>query len=89
MTAASQIEFNQMHYYQQVPKLWAPTLRRFNYLLKSYVLFSCFFLVLAGIELAAFISFFALLSKSTVIAFTLAVFSHNFFLFCAPTLSFS
>ena len=68
------LSINQVEYQEQVSKLWTPTLKRLSYLLRAYVFFNVIFLLIAGIELAAFISFFALLSQPNVLAATLAVF---------------
>ncbi|MCH9608667.1 MAG: hypothetical protein S4CHLAM45_12480 [Chlamydiales bacterium] len=68
------VTLNQVTYLNQIPKLWSSTLRKFNTLIKSYVFFNLFFLLIAAAELAAFISFFTLMSQSSVLAFTLAIF---------------
>ncbi|MCH9626710.1 MAG: hypothetical protein S4CHLAM2_03380 [Chlamydiales bacterium] len=74
MTTVADATFDKHHYHSQVSRLWTPTLRRFNRLVRASLLFNCFFLLLATIEIGLFLSFFALLSQSTVLAFTLAIF---------------
>lgn len=68
------VTINPAESHQQISKLWTPTIKRLGFLLHAYVFFNLFFLFVAGTELAAFISFFALMSKSSVLAFTLAIF---------------
>ena len=55
-------------------QLWGPMLSNFNSLVRRSVLFNLAFLLIATAEVALFLAFFALLSQSTVLAFTLALF---------------
>lgn len=71
--------FDKHHYHEQVSNLWTPSLRKFNRFIRSFVLFNVFFLLIAGSEIALFLSFFALLSQSTILAFTLAIFFMTLF----------
>lgn len=74
-TASTQpLSFDKQRYLQQVSQLWAPTLRRFNRFITFYTFFNFIFLLIGAGEIALFISFFALLSLSTVLGFTLAIF---------------
>ncbi len=66
--------FDKQHYQTQVSRLWTPTLRSFSRLIRASLFFNLIFLLLATVEIALFLSFFALLSQSTVLAFTLAIF---------------
>ncbi len=68
------ITINPAEYHQHVSKLWSPTIKKLALLIRGYVFFNVFFLIVAGIELAAFISFFTMMSNSSVLAFTLAIF---------------
>lgn len=54
--------------------LWEPIVRKFKRSLRFQDIFNCVFLSIAFVEIALFLSLFALLSRSTVLAFTLAVF---------------
>jgi hypothetical protein len=60
--------------HSQVLRLFAPTMQRFDKLMTSYTFFNIFFLILAGLEVALFLSFFTWLGQSTVLAFALALF---------------
>lgn len=73
MTTA-EFAFDKQQYQTQVCRLWNPTLRKFQGLIRVFVLFNLFFLIVAGFEIALFLSFFALLTHSTVLAFALAIF---------------
>lgn len=67
--------FSNNHFYQeQALPLWEPIVRKFNRSLRLQDLFNCVFLSIAFVEIALFLSLFALLSRSSVLAFTLAVF---------------
>ena len=79
MTTATDTAFDKRHYHEEISKLWTPALRTFNRLIRSYIVFNFIFLIIACAEIACFLSFFALLSKSTVLAFTLAVFFMTLF----------
>lgn len=73
MTTAEAV-FDKHHFQSQVTRLWTPALRRFSRLIRLSLLFNLAFLLLATLEIALFLSFFALLSQSAVLAFTLAIF---------------
>ena len=60
--------------YEQVQRLSSPSLRSLRRLLRTQTLFNSAFFIIGSLEIALFISFFALLSKSTVLAFSLALF---------------
>lgn len=65
-----------LHYQQhqaKFSKLWIPFLQKFDRLITSYTFFNLFFLLLAGVEIACFVSFFTWLSNPSVLAFTLAI----------------
>lgn len=66
--------FDKRHYYEQVGHLWTPTLRHFKRTLTFYVFFNCAFLFLVATEICLFLAFFALLSHSSLLALTLAIF---------------
>ncbi|MFN0065163.1 MAG: tetratricopeptide repeat protein [Chlamydiales bacterium] len=70
----SDIAFNKQHAYAAVQRLWSPTLRSLNRLLRAYIIFNSIFFLIGTVEIGLFISFFALLSQSTVLAFSLALF---------------
>lgn len=78
MTATETV-FDKRHYHRQVSKLWSPLLQKFDRLIRSHVWFNASFLLLALTEVALFLSFFAFLSHSTVLAFTLATFFMTLF----------
>jgi len=59
--------------HEQVQRLSSPSLRSLRRLLRTQTLFNTVFFVIGSVEIALFISFFALLSKSTVLAFSLAL----------------
>jgi hypothetical protein len=73
---------DKQHYHEQISRLWTPALRTLNRQVRSYVIFNLAFLLLAGVEIAFFLSFFALLSQSAVLAFTLAIFFMTLFSYC-------
>lgn len=73
MTTAEAYTQNPLHY-EHMAHLWAPIVRKFNRSLRFHDLFNCIFLSIAFLEIALFLSLFALLSRSTILAFTLAVF---------------
>lgn len=75
----SEATSHQIHSHQQISKLWQPSLGRMHRLMRAFVLFNLVFLILASVELAFFIGFFALLSQSSVLAFTLAIFFLSLF----------
>ncbi len=79
VSSVSEAVFDKEHYHEEISKLWTPALRSFNRLIRSYVIFNLVFLIIVCSEVACFLSFFALLSKSTVLAFTLAIFFMTLF----------
>jgi tetratricopeptide (TPR) repeat protein len=76
---SAEIVFDKKHYQEEISKLWTPALRQFNRLIRNYVLFNLSFLIITCGELVCFLSFFALLSRSSVLAFTLAFFFMTLF----------
>ncbi|MBI3901004.1 MAG: hypothetical protein HY324_02500, partial [Chlamydiia bacterium] len=66
-------------YHEQVSELWTPSLNRLYQLIRSYTLFNFIFLLIGFCELLFFLSFFALMSQSTLLAFTLALFFMTLF----------
>lgn len=72
--STAELPFDKQQYHQQVSRLWSPCMGKFNKQIRSYVLFNFCFLAIATLEIALFLSFFALMSHSTVLAFTLAIF---------------
>ena len=60
--------------FEQVRSLSKETVRSLRRLLRTQTVFNTIFFIVGSIELAFFIAFFALLSKSTVLAFSLALF---------------
>ncbi|MCH9703230.1 MAG: hypothetical protein K0U13_00430, partial [Chlamydiae bacterium] len=60
--------------YEQMQKLPMGPMRALRRLLRTQTVFNTIFFIIGSVELALFISFFALLSKSTVLAFSLALF---------------
>lgn len=72
MTASEAIFSNTSH--PEVAHLWTPTLRLLSRYIRSSILFNSIFFILATAEIILFLSFFALLSQSAVLAFTLAIF---------------
>lgn len=76
MTTAhiERIAFDKHTYHEQISRLWGPAFHRFNRLIKSYIFFHFIFLAIGIGELAFFLAFFAFMSQSAVLAFTLAVF---------------
>lgn len=73
MTTAEAVSDKPLHH-EHMTQLWSPTVRKFYRSLRFHLLFNCLFLTLALIEIGSFLSFFALLSQSTILAFTLAIF---------------
>lgn len=69
-----EIPLGKQNSYEQVQRLWSPTLRSLNRLLRTHTIFNTIFFLIVSVEIALFIAFFALLSKSTVLAFSLALF---------------
>lgn len=71
---AHEFVFDKEHYREAVSRLWEPTVKKFNRVIRGFVLFNLLFLLLATSEIILFFYFFALMSKSSILAFTLAVF---------------
>lgn len=89
-TATSErLFFDKQAYHDQISRLWDPALRRFNRLMTSYIFFHFGFLMLGILELAFFLAFFAFMSQSTVLAFTLAIFFLTLFSYFVLRLYFS
>ncbi len=80
---ATETILDKQNYLAQVHRLWNPALRQLNRLLRFTIVFNVAFLCIAGFEIALFLSFFALLSKSSVLAFTLAIFFMTIFSYFA------
>lgn len=74
MTTAADTVFDKQHYQQKMNELWLPALFSLNRLMRFFVFFNLIFLLIVCTEIALFFSFFAFLSRSAVLAFTLAVF---------------
>lgn len=74
MTTVADIPFDKNRTQTSVTRLWTPTLGKLSKLIRFSALFNTFFLIIATTEIALFLSFFALMSQSTVLAFTLAIF---------------
>lgn len=79
MSHSEAAAFDKHHYHEQFARLWSPTLGKLNRLIRVYLLFNLFFILLSGVEIALFLSFFALLNQSAVLAFTLAIFFMTLF----------
>ncbi|MCH9624958.1 MAG: hypothetical protein S4CHLAM123_01200 [Chlamydiales bacterium] len=77
--STSAATFDKHHTYEQVAKLFPPAHLQFNRLIRFSTLFNLFFLLLISAEIGLFLSFFALLVQSTVLAFTLAIFFMTLF----------
>ena len=58
----------------QLSRFWNPMILKVNKIITTYIFFHLIFLIIAGIEIALFLSFFSLLGQSTVLAFALAIF---------------
>lgn len=71
--------FDRQHYHEEISKLWTPALSSFNRLIRFFVLFNVVFFLIAFLEIVCFFIFFATLSQSTVLAFTLAIFFMTLF----------
>lgn len=65
---------DRQQYQSQLNGFWSPMIERLDRVLTSYIFFHLVFLVIVGIELALFLSFFTMLGQSTVLAFALAIF---------------
>lgn len=79
MSALTETALDKHQYHEQISRLWTPALRKLNRMIRSYVIFNLIFLVIAGIEIGLFVSFFALLGQSAVLAFSLAIFFMTLF----------
>src|ERR1700722_7962807 len=67
------------YYHSEISALWPSALRKLNRIIYSYVIFNLVFFLVACIEIFLVLSFFAFLSQSTVLAFSLAVFFMTIF----------
>lgn len=65
---------DRQQYQSQISGFWSPLIDRLNRVITSYIFFHLLFLIIAGVEIALFFSFFTLLGQSTVLAFALAIF---------------
>ncbi len=72
--SSANVAFDKHQFHSQVSKLWDPTEQRLHRLLHLSILFHVAFFLIAALEIALFVSFFALLSESNILAFTLAIF---------------
>jgi len=68
-------------YDEKIRHLHLPLFKKAQKIASTYILFHLGFLLVAGIEIALFLSFFALLGKSSVLAFLLALFLLSLFSF--------
>lgn len=87
-TVASDSSHIREQHHNQISCLWEPMLRKFNRLIRSYILFNVCFLLISFLEITLFLSFFALLSHSSVLAFTLAIFFLTLFSYFVARLYF-
>jgi tetratricopeptide (TPR) repeat protein len=74
MSTTHDLAFDKRSFQEEISKLWGPALRNFNRHIRAYVLFNLSFLIIGFVEIVCFLSFFALLSRSTILGFTLAIF---------------
>ncbi len=72
--STSSIPLDKNTYHERISRLWLPTLKRFNRIIKAYILFNFCFLLIGSFEIVFFLSMIPLLGKSTVLAFSLAAF---------------
>jgi len=79
MSTAADTVLDKQHYHEQISTLWSPALRKLSRLLRTDILFNLAFLLIGGLEIVLFLSFFAWLSQSSVLAFTLAIFFMTLF----------
>lgn len=73
MTTVSNASVKDYHQ-KQVSQIWPEILRIFSRWVHFSIMFNVSFVLLASSEVALFLSFFALMSQSTILAFTLAIF---------------
>lgn len=78
---SSRLQLDRYEYNEQINLLIEPALDKFHKLARSYAFFNLAFLTLAITELTLFVLFFAILSKSSVLAYSLAVMFFTFFSF--------
>ncbi len=78
-SASQEYFFDKRQYHEQISRLWSPALYRLNALIRSYVYFNLIFFLIASFEGVAFLAFFAFLSQSSLLAFTLAIFFMTLF----------
>lgn len=79
--AKQTIAFDKQQYHERVGKLYPTFLKKAQKILYSYLFFHLLFFLLGGLEIALFLSFFALLGKSAVLAFLLSLFLLTLFSF--------
>jgi tetratricopeptide (TPR) repeat protein len=65
--------FDKQHFHENIHSLWQPTLKKFHSILITRFTFEMIFLMIGCAEIVLFCAFFALLQKSTLLAFGLAV----------------
>lgn len=75
--------FDKQVYHERLQEIWQPTLKAFDRLITSFIFLTFVFCLLACIELFAFVFFFVILSPSTLLAFTLALFILTLFCYFA------
>jgi tetratricopeptide (TPR) repeat protein len=70
---------DKQYYHTHISRLWDPCMQKLNRLMRSYVIFNLIFLAIGAFEVALFLAFFAFLSQSAVLAFTVAIFFMTLF----------
>src|ERR1700722_4244004 len=71
---AEYFSFDRRPYHEQISLLSNPTTRRLSRILKTYQLFNLAFVLIAGFEIILFISLFALVNASLILAYVLGAF---------------
>ncbi len=71
---AREFTFDRRVYHEQLSRLSTPTYRKLNRILKTYQLFNVAFIAIAAFEIILFISLFALLNASLILAYVLGAF---------------
>ena len=71
---AEEFSFDRRAYHEQISLLSNPTTRRLSRILKTYQLFNLAFVLIAGFEIILFISLFALVNASLILAYVLGAF---------------
>jgi len=69
----SSATFDKQYFHENIHTLWQPSLKKFHNILLTRFTFEMIFLIIACTEIVLFFAFFALLQKSTLLAFGLAV----------------